>query len=125
MMKSNNDEFGSTDSNPAPTPNILKQFIEVRLWASALGLLPPALACTNDEDCDLNGIYSRNTCVCDPGWTDSDCGRLDLHTGPQVDGYNLTRGGIIVVQSNPSRPPKQGPLPLDRFEFTHGCGDDY
>ena len=35
-------------------------------------------ACTNDEDCLLNGACSSGACTCDKGWTGPDCGELNL-----------------------------------------------
>ncbi|KAJ5377327.1 uncharacterized protein N7496_004736 [Penicillium cataractarum] len=104
----------------------MKQFVQLTLLASTLGLLPTSLACTNEEDCGLNGICSHNTCICDPGWTGNDCGRLDLRPGPRANGYNLTEEGT----SSWCNQILQDRLNKDLYhlivsEFTHGCGLDY
>eukprot|EP00041_Stephanoeca_diplocostata_P005948 m.71682 g.71682 ORF g.71682 m.71682 type:complete len:549 (+) comp16090_c0_seq1:181-1827(+) len=46
-------------------------------------------ACSHDLDCSLNGVCAHGKCVCDPGWTGSCCGQLDL---TPVD-YTTAGGG--------------------------------
>src|ERR1700753_349805 len=50
--------------------------------------------CINDEDCSLNGVCTKNTCICDPGWRSSDCGELDIRPTHRSAGYNFTSKGI-------------------------------
>lgn len=113
-------------ANSPMTVRNMKHFVQLTLLASALGLLPQALACTNDEDCGLNGVCSNNTCICDPGWTGNDCGRLDLRPGPRANGYNLTGQGTSSWCNGILRDPQIKDLyHLIVSEFTHGCGLDY
>lgn len=49
-----------------------------------------ATPCATDPDCSLNGLCISQTCYCDPGWTGSDCGRLDLAPATRGTGYNYT-----------------------------------
>lgn len=35
-------------------------------------------ACSNDEDCNLNGVCASGSCSCDAAWTGGDCGVLNV-----------------------------------------------
>lgn len=88
--------------------------------------------CTTDEDCSLNGLCISQTCICDPGWTGTDCGRLDLAPATRGTGYNHTTytspthykefgnsswgGQIEQDRTNP----KLFHLLVDQFAY--GCG---
>ncbi|KAJ6109669.1 hypothetical protein N7486_001904 [Penicillium sp. IBT 16267x] len=86
----------------------------------------PALACTTNEQCNLNGLCTNNTCTCDPGWTGPTCGILDLSPGPPQNGYNRTSEGISSWCNGIIRDPKNKNLHhLFVSEFTHNCGLDY
>jgi hypothetical protein len=105
----------------------MKHIVQLTLLASALlSLLPLSLACTSDEDCGLNGICTHNTCLCDPGWIGSDCGRLNLRPGPRANGYNLTGEGTSSWCNEILRDRQdQNLYHLIVSEFTHGCGLNY
>ncbi|KAF2853906.1 hypothetical protein T440DRAFT_293199 [Plenodomus tracheiphilus IPT5] len=97
-------------------------------------LLPPILAqpCSADDDCSLNGLCTSHHCICDPGWTGPDCGRLDLSPATRGTGYNHTTytspthykpngnsswgGQIIQDRTNPTL------FHLLVDQFAHGCG---
>ena len=82
--------------------------------------------CTTDDGCNLNGICTHGSCVCDPGWRSPDCGALDLVAAPLRNGYNKTSTGTsswgskIIHQT-----PESNTFDLFLAEFTHGCGLDY
>ena len=87
-----------------------------------------SLKCTNDEDCNLNGVCSKNTgkCICDPGWRADDCGALDIRPGPRNSGYNRTDEGLSSWGSKIVKDPwHPGLWHALMAEFTHGCGLDY
>lgn len=103
----------------------MKQSTTLKLLGLSI-LLGRGLACTTDEDCNLNGICQKNTCACDPGWTGTDCGKLDLIPGPRANGYNRTDEGISSWCNGIIRDPHKPDLyHLFISEFTHGCGLDY
>ncbi|KAJ5752438.1 hypothetical protein N7520_009355 [Penicillium odoratum] len=88
-------------------------------------LVPLVLACTKNEDCNLNGQCNQ-TCICDPGWTGKTCGKLDLRPGPTSNGYNRTEEGISSWCNEIIHDPINKDLyHLFVSEFTHGCGLDY
>lgn len=67
-------------------PNILAAITAVVLLTGGVQ------SCATDLDCSLNGICdeSKTKCVCDPGWTSSNCGTLDLRPATRGTGYNYT-----------------------------------
>ncbi|KAJ6013961.1 hypothetical protein N7540_008552 [Penicillium herquei] len=103
----------------------MARFSYLKLLTSTL-LITSTLACTTDEECSLNGICKSNSCICDSGWTNSDCGKLDLRPGPRSNGYNRTSEGISSWCNGITRDPNNKDLyHLFISEFTHGCGLDY
>lgn len=90
--------------------------------------------CENDEDCSLNGICQKATgiCICDAGWTTSDCGHLDLFPAKRNNGYNWTEytsetysgtagnsswgASILQDQNNPKL------FHMYTSQFAYGCG---
>lgn len=87
-----------------------------------------ALGCTVDEDCNLNGVcdLTKQACVCDPGWSGSDCGALDFAPASYGTGYNLTSVGTSSWGGKTIRDPNNPALfHLFVAEFTKGCGLDY
>ncbi|KAJ5286824.1 hypothetical protein N7478_002510 [Penicillium angulare] len=92
----------------------------------ASGLLSLTQACNSDDQCSLNGMCKDNACICDPGWTGQDCGKLDLRPGPRLNGYNRTAEGTSSWCNGIIRDPKEKhKYHLFISEFTHGCGLDY
>ncbi|KAF2635381.1 hypothetical protein P280DRAFT_194500 [Massarina eburnea CBS 473.64] len=105
-----------------------------------LSILPSLLTttlatCTTDDHCSLNGLCNpkTSTCTCDPGWTGTNCGTLDLRHATRGTGYNHTttnasdpytsgRGnsswGAHILQDR--RDPKL--FHLITSQFAHGCG---
>ncbi|KKP01519.1 hypothetical protein THAR02_06379 [Trichoderma harzianum] len=83
--------------------------------------------CLNDEDCSLNGVCAKGgVCQCDPAWTGTDCGVLDIRPAKRNGGYNLTPEGTSSWCSKIIQDPKESDLyHLFASEFTHGCGLDY
>ncbi|KAL7930142.1 hypothetical protein V8C35DRAFT_313667 [Trichoderma chlorosporum] len=83
--------------------------------------------CTTDEDCSLNGVCGKgNVCQCDPSWTGTDCGVLDIRPAKKNGGYNLTPKGTSSWCSKIVQDPNESDLyHLFASEFTHGCGLDY
>lgn len=91
--------------------------------------------CQTDDDCSLNGICSNSTkkCICDPGWTSEDCGKLDLLPATRYTGYNYTNvtlpeyystqggnsswGGQIIQDRH-----DRGLFHLIISQFAYGCG---
>ena len=47
----------------------------------------PKGSCETDEQCSLNGICTRGSCVCTASWTGHNCQHLALQPVPQVAGY--------------------------------------
>ncbi|KAH9861539.1 hypothetical protein J1614_011288 [Plenodomus biglobosus] len=109
--------------------------MKFRTFSLLLTILLPAISaqsCITDDDCSLNGLCTSQTCICDPGWTGPDCGRLDLAPATRGTGYNHTTytspshykdfgnsswgGQIVQDRSNP----KLFHLLVD--QFSHGCG---
>lgn len=100
----------------------------VPIMATLSVLIFPSLqSCITDDDCSLNGVCGKlYTCHCDPGWTGSDCGVLDLRAAKRPSGYNYTDKGTSSWGSTIIRDPKDHSLyHLFAAEFTHGCGLDY
>ncbi|KAG9250336.1 uncharacterized protein F5Z01DRAFT_629724 [Emericellopsis atlantica] len=96
--------------------------------------LAAAKSCTSMEDCSLNGICTcHHTCRCDPGWTGSNCGKLDLQPVERWTGYNNTNftnpdfyregggnsswGGQIIHDRE-----DKGLFHFIASQFKHGCG---
>eukprot|EP00927_Polykrikos_kofoidii_P051277 TRINITY_DN45067_c0_g1_i1.p1 TRINITY_DN45067_c0_g1~~TRINITY_DN45067_c0_g1_i1.p1 ORF type:complete len:421 (-),score=51.22 TRINITY_DN45067_c0_g1_i1:198-1412(-) len=51
----------------------------MKFAACVFSLVGLGWACHSDEDCNLNGVCNdAGACVCDPAWTGSDCGILDV-----------------------------------------------
>jgi hypothetical protein len=70
--------------------------------AIAALLLPLALACESDFDCQLNGACNVGVCSCRPGWTGSDCGQFDFLPAPTTHAFwrptSASWGGSIVEE---------------------------
>lgn len=94
-------------------------------------------SCNSDEDCSLNGICTKNACVCDPGWISSDCGILDLRPATMNTGYNQTNipNGPDFYASGAGNSSWCGQIVHDPNNsklfhmfisvFSHGCGLSY
>lgn len=83
-------------------------------------------SCTTDEDCSLNGVCSRGACVCDAGWTASDCGALDIRPAKRPSGYNRTDENISSWGSKIVQDPVDKNLyHMFAAQFSHNCGLDY
>ncbi|KAH7058589.1 hypothetical protein B0J12DRAFT_594053 [Macrophomina phaseolina] len=99
-----------------------------------LPLFVTVYACTTDDDCNLNGVCSDGSCICDPGWRSADCGELDLYPAARWTAYNHTNatasdayengnkgnsswgGQILQDRENPTK------FHLITSQFAHGCG---
>lgn len=102
----------------------MKFFIPTLLVITATSIY--ATACSTDEDCSLNGICQRGSCLCDPGWTASDCGQLDLRPATRYTGYNRTAEGISSWGAKIIHDPFDSKtFHLFMAEFVHGCGLSY
>lgn len=102
----------------------MKFFIPTLLAAAAT--FCNGIACTTDDDCSLNGICQRGSCICDPGWTAPDYGQLDLRPATRFTGYNRTTEGISSWRAKIIH----GPFDSKKFhlfmaEFVYGCGLSY
>ncbi|KAJ5915428.1 hypothetical protein N7466_011361 [Penicillium verhagenii] len=87
---------------------------------------PQFQPCTKNEDCNLNGLCTSNSCTCDPGWTGPTCGHLHLSPSTPNTGYNRTSEGISSWCNSIIRDPHNTTLHhLFVSEFTHNCGLDY
>ena len=99
--------------------------LTVSVVAVASVLLP---TCQSDDDCNLNGICLPliKTCKCDPGWTSSDCGALDLQPATRNSGFNITSRGTSSWGSKIIRDPNNPKIfHLFLAEFTDHCGLDF
>ncbi|KAG7098382.1 hypothetical protein E1B28_000340 [Marasmius oreades] len=89
-------------------------------------------ACASDDDCSLNGLCVQNTCICDPGWTSSDCGKLDLYPATRYTGYNWTHVNLPSYYGTKGNSSWGGQIIQDRTDrtlfhlilehFSWGCG---
>jgi len=96
------------------------------LFVLLLSYLSSVTPCTTDSDCNLNGICTSGVCHCDPGWSEADCGKLDLLPATKGSGYNLTGNGTSSWGSKIVRDPKDSNLyHLFAAEFQVKCGLDY
>lgn len=79
------------------------------IWLTVVVAIAAA-RCTNDEDCNLNGICANRSCLCAPEWRGSTCGELNLlpakprpHSGYDEAG-NSSWGGSIVEYNGTNAP---------------------
>ncbi|KAL7954142.1 hypothetical protein V8C34DRAFT_320206 [Trichoderma compactum] len=71
-------------------------------------------------------LCQGGVCQCDPAWTGTDCGVLDIRPAKRNSGYNLTPEGTSSCCSKIIQDPTESDLyHLFASEFTHGCGLDY
>jgi hypothetical protein len=83
-------------------------------------------ACSNDLDCNLNGVCQQGQCICDAGWRAADCGELDLQPTPKDSGYNILEKGTSSWGSRIVRDPGDKDLfHLFVSEFPGGCGLEF
>ncbi|EED14225.1 conserved hypothetical protein [Talaromyces stipitatus ATCC 10500] len=90
----------------------MKFFVPALLVAAAIS--HHSIACTTDDDCNLNG------------WTASDCGQLDLRPATRYTGYNRTAEGISSWGAKIIHDPFDSKtFHLFMAEFVNGCGLNY
>ncbi len=106
-----------------------------RIATALIAFVVITQGCRSDEDCSLNGACSERDgeCICDPGWTSEDCGKLDLLPATRYTGYNHTNltlpdyystlggnsswGGQIIQDRQDKRI-----FHLVVSQFAYGCG---
>lgn len=66
-------------------PQAMSSLLVLLLHARGAAAAAPAVGCTSEMDCQLNGACTDGgACVCDKGWRGSDCGTLHLDPTAQV-----------------------------------------
>ena len=79
-----------------------------------------ATSCETEIDCQLNGVCSQGSCICDSGWRGEKCEELDLlpvdSMTPAYGGNGTTSwGGSVVKSSN-------GSFHMFVAEMANSCG---
>lgn len=106
----------------------MKFFEHILVASVATALtLQYALACTTDDDCSLNGICQQgSTCLCDAGWTASDCSRLDFRPAMRHTGFNHTAEGNSTWGAKIIQDPTDSKVfHLIMALFAHHCSLSY
>lgn len=106
----------------------MRSFITTLLVPAIITGVQHAFACTTDADCSLNGVCQQknSTCLCDAGWTASDCGVIDFRPATRYTGYNRTAEGISSWGSTIVQDPADSKLfHLFMAQFADGCNLDY
>ena len=109
--------MSAPDLNLRPTKPMMRL-----LSALCAALLSSAAAsCTEDSDCNLNGVCVTSSCVCDPGWGGPQCAGLKLAPADPTHGINAwptsSWGGVSVPDPN-----EKGLYHLFYSRFLGGCG---
>ncbi|OKL62224.1 hypothetical protein UA08_02151 [Talaromyces atroroseus] len=98
----------------------------MHVFVASLATVLLTLACTTDDDCSLNGTCQQGTCLCDPGWVASDCGRLDLRPATRYTGYNRTAEGISSWGATVVQDPSDSRIfHLFMAQIAHNCSLNY
>lgn len=122
----------SAFTNLVPPHGIVMLRMSMRSNGAAVGAVASAAAvqgaCETSLDCNLNGICTHGTCVCDAEWNDNaTCGTLqfqpvpkDIHSGLPLGAYGMSPnhtswGGNVVHYGD-------GHYHLYVAEMVEGCG---
>ena len=85
-----------------------------------LQLAAVAAICKTEMDCQLNGICSQGSCICDSGWRGEACEELDLlpvdSLTPAYGSNGTTSWGGSVVKSS------TGSFHMFAAEMANSCG---
>jgi len=85
--------------------------------------IPVVLGCSDDADCQLNGICDGGRCICDAAWTSDDCSKLNLKPPKLIQAAypppdllsNTTSWGASVLQDGDT-------YHMFAAEMSNGCG---
>jgi hypothetical protein len=78
--------------------------------------------CKDDLDCQLNGLCTGGTCVCDAAWKGSNCSTLNLLPAPMENGYGSLHSNISSWGGGVVHDPKSGKWIMFVSEMDKGCG---
>ena len=78
--------------------------------------------CTEDLDCQLNGLCTVGACVCDPAWKGANCSVLNLLPAKLSNGFGHPGSTTSSWGGNAVQDPKSGKWIMQVDEMNMRCG---